>query len=101
MKRFGLLHALAALAVATIVGCGATGGGESEGEEGDAVGEVEQDIGGGNQCCSVGYYRCPNTGEVYDYAVPGCDSPNRNGARAMCNFNCSVTCTDSGWHNGC
>lgn len=105
MKGFGWLHAVAALAVTVTIGCGATvgdeGEGEGEGEEGDAVGEVEQTITGGGGCCSVGYYRCPSTGEVYEYSAPGCGDPLRTAARLACNGACSVTCVDSGWHTSC
>ena len=102
MKRFGLLHGVAALAVAAILGCGATVAGEGEGEESEGAGEVEQSISGGGGCCSMGYYFCPSTGDTYDYGVPGCDNGGtRPRMGSACNAACASACVDSGWHNGC
>lgn len=104
MKRYGFMHAVAALAATMMfIGCGAVDEGEGEGEGDYPTAEVEQAIaGGGSSCCSSGSFYCPSTGESFDYGIPGCgDGGTRLNMRAACNGQCSATCVDSGWHNGC
>jgi hypothetical protein len=49
-------------------------------------------------CCSSGYYRCPNTGAIFDYEALACSSgPRKSTAASQCDVACTMACVDSGW----
>lgn len=54
-----------------------------------------------DKCCSWGSYRCPVTGEVWDYESVGCGLPLKPAAKKACAKACEVACIDSGWFSEC
>jgi len=84
-----VLTALFAAAVAT--GCG---GSQEDSPPAAVSGRVAQGLAA---CCSTGAYFCPTTGDYVDYDPPFCGLYTRPRASAVCNAQCAVPCTDTGW----
>jgi len=75
-------------------GCGVEQSGAEQQADTNQVNEMVN-------CCYFGYFKCSSDGVYYEYVPATCGGATSTQALAMCQSECSGTCSGSGWLDGC